>query len=170
MNKDVAIFVDDNYQELEFWYPYLRLQEQGIKPVVIGKEIQTYKSKLGYSVKAEMASSSVVNQQFAAIIVPGGYAPDTMRCDKSMLTLLKNTHEQGGIIAAICHAPWVLISANIVSGKNMTCYHSIKDDLINAGANYSDSEVVVDGNMITSRQPDDLPAFCREIIKSLFSK
>jgi len=165
--KNVGIFVDDEYQELEFWYPYLRLQEEGIKPVIIANEKKTYKSKLGYPVQADATTEDVAQRKFDAIIIPGGYAPDKMRCHKGMLRLVKDTHDRGAIIAAICHAGWVLVSAKIISGKKVTGYHSIKDDLVNAGANYVDEPVVVDKNIITSRQPDDLPVFCKAIIQQL---
>ena len=166
-DKHVGIFVENEYQELEFWYPYLRLQEEGIKPVIIANEKKTYKSKLGYPVEADTAAQDVVQKKFDAVIIPGGYAPDKMRCHKDMLRLVKDTHDRGAIIAAICHAGWVLVSANILSGKKVTGYHSIKDDLVNAGAEYVDEPVVVDKSMITSRQPEDLPVFCKAIIELL---
>jgi len=166
-DKKVGIFIENDYQELEFWYPYLRLQEEGIKPVIIGFEKKSYKSKLGYEVEVNVAANEVEKQQFDAIIIPGGYAPDKMRCHQSMLNLVKSTYDQGAIVAAICHAAWVLISARIIAGKKATCYHSIKDDLINAGAEYLDEVVVVDNNIITSRQPADLPMFCKKIIEGL---
>jgi protease I len=169
-NKSVGILVENDYQELEFWYPYLRLQEEGVIPLVIGHHKTVYKSKLGYEVEADVASKEVLQQTFDAIIIPGGYAPDKMRTHTSMLQLVKTNYENGSVIAAICHAAWVLSSAGILKGKNATCYHSIKDDIINAGANYSDEPVVVDGNLITSRQPFDLPAFCTAIINELSDK
>lgn len=166
-NKTVGILVENEYQELEFWYPYLRLQEEGIKPIIIGFEKKSYKSKLGYEVTADVSAKEVEHEKFDAIIIPGGYAPDKMRCHQPMLNLVKTNYDNGAIIAAICHAAWVLISANIIDGKNATCYHSVKDDLINAGGKYSDEPVVVDDNIITSRQPDDLPVFCKKIIEGL---
>ena len=165
--KDLGIFIENNYQELEFWYPYLRLKEAGFQLTIIGPEKKTYKSKLGYEVKADVAAQDVLNKNFAALIIPGGYAPDRMRVCKPMLTLVKQCYERGIIIASICHAIWVPVSAGIVSGKKATCYHTVKDDLINAGGQYLDQSVVVDGNLVTSRQPEDLPDFCREILAKL---
>lgn len=107
------------------------------------------------------------HDSFSAIIIPGGYAPDKMRVHQPYLNLTKNTFDRGAVVAAICHAAWVLISAKVVSGKKATCYHTIRDDLKNAGAEYLDEAVVVDGNLITSRKPDDLPVFCQKIIAGL---
>lgn len=165
--KTAAILIENNYQELEFWYPYLRLQEEGIKPVIIGHQSTTYKSKSGYPVTADVSAQEVEDEGFDVLIIPGGYAPDVMRTHTSMLKLTYSTYQRGNIVAAICHAAWVLISANIVSGKKATCYHAIKDDLINAGAHYLDEPVVVDENLITSRVPSDLPLFCKKIIARL---
>lgn len=166
-NKKVGIFIENNYQELEFWYPYLRLKEEGLSPLIIGPEKKTYKSKLGYEVCAEEAADKAQNRTFDALVIPGGYAPDLMRINEAMLHMVKNTLTEGGIVAAICHAIWVPISAKIISGKRATCYHTVRDDLINAGGEYLDQSVVVDGNLITSRQPDDLPDFCGKLIEGL---
>lgn len=169
-DKMVGILVEDDYQELEYWYPYLRLKEEGIKPIIIGPEKKAYRSKLGYEVRAEVSAKEIQQESFDAIIIPGGYAPDKMRAHQPMLDLVKTTFERGAIVAAICHAGWVLASANIISGKKVTCYHTIKDDLIHAGGEYLDEPVVVDKNIITSRQPDDLPVFCQKIIAGLESR
>lgn len=165
--KEIGIFIEDQYQELEFWYPYLRLKEEGYCPVIIGPQQKSYRSKLGYEVNADIAAEKAVDKSFAALIIPGGYAPDAMRVCAPMLTLVQNTDNKKGIIAAICHGIWVPISAKIMSGKKATCYHTVKDDLINAGGSYLDQSVVTDDNIITSRKPDDLPDFCREIRKKL---
>lgn len=165
--KKVGILIENEYQELEFWYPYLRLQEEGIEPLIIGKEIKSYKSKLGYEAKADITAEEASSMHFDAVIIPGGYAPDKMRTQQAMLRLIKKTHDRGNIIAAICHAGWVLISAKILAGNKVTGVKSIKDDLINAGAQYLDEQVVIDNNLITSRTPIDLPFFCQQIIKKL---
>ncbi|MGQ3889599.1 type 1 glutamine amidotransferase domain-containing protein [Legionella sp. CNM-1927-20] len=169
-NQKVGILIENDYQELEFWYPYLRLQEEGIEPLIIGKEVKSYKSKLGYEAKADITAEEASSMYFDAIIIPGGYAPDKMRVQPAMLRLVKNTYEQGSIVAAICHAGWVLISAKILNGKKVTGVKSIQDDLINAGAQFLDEQVVVDNNLITSRTPVDLPFFCQQIIKKLNNK
>src|SRR5439155_24922193 len=126
-----------------------------------------YKSKHGYPVKADAEADTVNAAQFDAVIIPGGFAPDYMRRSPAMIRLVKEAHEQGKVVAAICHAGWMLASAGIARGKTLTCFKSIKDDLVNAGANYVDREVVRDGNLITSRFPNDLPAFMREIVGAL---
>jgi protease I len=118
-------------------------------------------------VTADVAAADVSAKDFDGVVIPGGYAPDMMRRHKAILDLVKGCFEQGKPVAAICHAGWVPISAGILKGKTATCFFAIKDDMINAGVRYVDQEVVVDGNLITSRKPDDLPAFCRELVKAL---
>jgi protease I len=166
--KRVAILAENNYQELELWYPLLRLREAGAEVKVIGTgSAETYTSKHGYPVKVDAAADEVEAADFDAIIVPGGYAPDLLRRYEAVLNLVREAHQQGKVVAAICHAGWVLISAGILKGRQVTCVSAIKDDVINAGATYLDQEVVQDGNIITSRVPTDLPAFCRTIIAAL---
>jgi len=177
--KRVGIFVEKMYQEFEFWYPYFRMKEAGAKVSIIGTGAKEYPSLNGIPAPGGLAFKSVndlVNADavsaadFDALIIPGGFAPDYMRRSAAVLKLVKDCFEQGKIVATICHAGWVLASAGIVKGKTMTCLFSIKDDVIHAGANYVDQEVVRDGNLITSRLPDDLPAFLREIIAALKGK
>jgi protease I len=165
--KKVAVLAEEMYQEMELWVPYYRLKEEGADVKVVAPEKKTYKSKLGYPVTADVAASEVSAKDFDGVVIPGGYAPDMMRRHKAMLDLVKGCFEQGKPVAAICHAGWMLCSAGVLKGKTATCFHSIKDDVVNAGARYVDEEVVVDGNLITSRFPADLPAFCREIVKAL---
>jgi protease I len=177
--KRVGIFVENKYQEFEFWYPYFRINEAGAKVSIIGTGAKEYQSLNGIpapgglvfkSVNALVNADEVSADDFDALIVPGGFAPDYMRRSPAVLKLVRDCYEQGKIVAAICHAGWVLASAGILKGKKMTCVISIKDDVINAGAEYVDQEVVRDGNLITSRVPDDLPAFLREIIEVLKDK
>jgi protease I len=166
--KRIAILAENNYQDLELWYPLLRLREEGAEVKVIGTgSAETYTSKYGYPVKVDAAAHQVKAADFDAIIVPGGYAPDILRRYEAILTLVREANQQGKVVAAICHAGWVLISAGILKGRQVTCVSAIKDDVINAGATYVDQEVVQDGNIITSRMPGDLPAFCRTIIAAL---
>lgn len=165
--KRIAVLAEDYYQELELWYPLLRMREAGAEVVVVGPEETEYHSKLGYPVTADVAAYAVSADEFDAVIVPGGYAPDRMRRCQSMLDLVRGVFERGGVVAAICHAGWVPISANIAEGKRVTSFFAIKDDWVNAGAEWVDQEVVQDGNLITSRTPADLPAFCRTIIAYL---
>jgi protease I len=165
--KKVAILAENMYQEMELWVPYYRLKEEGADVKVVAPEKKTYTSKLGYPVNADVAAAEVSSKDFDGVVIPGGYAPDMMRRYPAMLKLVKDCFAEGKPVAAICHAGWVPISAGILKGKTATCFFAIKDDMINAGAKYVDEEVVVDGNLITSRKPDDLPAFCRELIKAL---
>jgi len=165
--KRIAILIEDMYNELEFWYPYYRMKEAGAKVTVIGAGAKEYHSKVGLPAPGGTSAESVKAADFDAVIVPGGYAPDRMRRSPAMLKLVHDCLVQGKIVAAICHAGWVLVSAQVLKGKKATCFSSIKDDLVNAGATYLDQEVVRDGNLITSRTPDDLPAFCREIIAAM---
>ncbi len=166
--KRVAVLAEDHYENLELWYPALRLREAGAKVTIVGpKAGETYKSKEGYPAKADLSMDDARASEFDAVVVPGGYAPDRMRRHQPMLRLVREACEQGKVVAAICHAGWVPVSAGILKGRTMTCVSAIKDDVINAGARYVDQEVVVDGNLISSRTPADLPAFCREIVKAL---
>ncbi len=164
----VAILAENNYQELELWYPLYRLREAGAEVIVVGPQSgETYKSKLGYPVRAQRGSAEITADDVDAIVVPGGYAPDLMRRDERLVALVRDAHAQGKVVAAICHAGWMLVSAGIAKGRRVTCFHSIKDDVIAAGGRYEDVPVVRDGNLITSRQPDDLPAFCGAVIDAL---
>ena len=152
---------------MELWYPKIRLIEEGAKVVVAGTGDKTYKGKNGYPLEVDGNIRDYKAKDFDAVIIPGGFAPDKLRSYKEVLDFVREMNKNGKVIAAICHAGWVLASAGIVKGKNVTCVSAIKDDMINASAHYFDKEVIVDKNLITSRKPDDLPAFCREIIKAL---
>jgi protease I len=166
--KRVAILAENMYQEMELWVPYYRLREEGAEVKIVGAAgAQSYTSKHGYPVTVDVQAQSTTAVEFDAVVVPGGYAPDMMRRHEAMVRLVREAAQQGKVVAAICHAGWMLVSAGIVKGKNATSFSSIKDDLVAAGAKWVDAEVVVDGTLITSRKPDDLPAFCREIITAL---
>ena len=165
--KRVAVLAEDLYEDPELWYPYYRLPEAGAEVRIIGPEAKVYESMHGYPVEAEASASGVSAEDFDAVVVPGGYAPDRLRRYPAVLNLLRGIYEKGGVVAAICHGGWVPISAGIMKGKRATCVSAIKDDLINAGATYLDQEVVVDSNLVTSRTPRDLPAFLPAIIAAL---
>lgn len=164
----VAVLVEQQYQEMEVWYPVYRLREAGYKVVLVGPEAgATYPSKLGYPAKSDKAAENVSVNDFDALVIPGGFAPDFLRRHEAVIKFVRHMAEQNKPIAAICHGPWVLCSTTALRGKKATCFFAIKDDVINAGANYVDAEVVRDGNIITSRKPDDLPAFVVELMKSI---
>jgi len=166
--RRIAVLAADLYQEMEIWYPLLRFREDGAETVAVGAEAgKTYLSKKGYPVVADKSIADVRAEDFDAVVIPGGWAPDTLRQDEHMLNFVRDMDKAGKVVAAICHAGWVLTSANILRGRKATCFIAIKDDMVHAGAQYVDQEVVVDGNLITSRMPTDLPAFCREIAKAL---
>ncbi len=166
--KRAAVLVEQQYQEMEIWYPVYRLREAGCQVTLVGPEAgQTYPSKLGYPARSDKAARDVSADDFDAIVVPGGFAPDFLRRHESVLKLVGTMAEQGKVVAAICHGPWVLCSTQALKGKRATCFFAIKDDVSNAGARYVDAEVMRDGNLITSRKPDDLPAFMQAIIQAV---
>jgi protease I len=166
--KTVAILVEDLYQELEVWYPLLRLKEAGAEVLVVGSgSAKQHKSTLGYPIEVDKYAHDVKAEEFDAVVIPGGYAPDLMRRYPAMVSLVRDASQQGKVVAAICHGGWMLASADVVRGRKVTAFFSIKDDLVNAGATFVDERVVVDENLITSRKPEDLPAFCRALCLSL---
>jgi protease I len=168
--KRIAILVDNLYQDQEVWYPYFRFQEAGADVITIGaKAGETYTSKHGCPIKSEKSYEEVRVADFDGVVVPGGYAPDLIRRHSAANRFVHDMDQQGKLVAAICHGGWVLCSADMLKGRKATCFFAIKDDVIHAGAKYEDAEVVIDGNLVTSRKPEDLPAFCRASIAVLAS-
>ncbi|MDX1709059.1 MAG: type 1 glutamine amidotransferase domain-containing protein [Desulfobacterales bacterium] len=166
--KKVVIPVESLFNTFEFWYPYYRLKEAGAEVVVVGSgSAETYSGKPGTDVKVDASIEQVTATEFDGIVIPGGYAPDIMRRYPKMVQMVKDLFTNGKVVAAICHAGWMLASAKILKGRTVTSFFAIKDDLEHAGAEWIDQEVVVDGNLITSRTPDDLPAFMRAVISAL---
>ena len=165
--KKIAILVDNVYQEMEVWYPLFRLQEAGATVVTVAaKAGETYTSKLGYPVKSQLSYDDARASDFDGVVVPGGYAPDHIRRHPKANQFVHDVNAQGKLVAAICHGPWVLCSAGgMLKGRKATSFFAIKDDVVNAGAHWVDAEVVVDGNLVTSRKPEDLPAFCKACIE-----
>lgn len=164
--KKYVMLVEDGFEDLELWYPVIRLREEGAEVYLVsGEKGKVYTGKHGLKAKSDKSVSEISSNEIDGILVPGGWAPDKLRRNKEILQLVKNVNENGKLVAAICHAGWVLVSAGILKGKKMTCVSAIIDDVVNAGAEYYDSEVVVDGNLVTSRTPEDLPSYMREIIK-----
>lgn len=169
--KRVAVLVEQKYEEMEVWYPVYRLREAGAKVFLVGPDAgAVYPSKLGYPARADAAAGDVNADQFDAVVIPGGFAPDYIRRHHAMIQLVRDTYAKGKPVAAICHGPWVLCSTPALKGRKATGFHSIRDDMVNAGATFVDQEVCVDGNVITSRKPDDLPAFAAAIIKAVKGK
>lgn len=171
LGKTIAILVEHEYQDQEVWYPYLRFQEEGATVWVVGTGSRPeYVSKYGYPITVDKTADQVSASQLHAIIVPGGWAPDRLRQYESVNRLVREMVHSGKVVGAICHAGSVLVSAGVLPGKTVTCFKAIKDDMIAAGANFVDQEVVVDGNLITSRKPQDLPAFCRAVLAALIGE
>jgi protease I len=169
--KKVLLFVENGFEDRELMYPYYRLQEAGYKVEVVGPKAKvTYKGEYGLTIESSFSPKNVNIDDYVAIIIPGGRAPDRMRTNKSMINLVKKAFQKGKVIAAICHGPQLLIETGVMNGKRATCYVSVSTDLKNAGGIYLDKSVVVDGNLVTSRFPADLPNFCRETLKLLEKK
>ncbi len=165
LGQRCLMFVADVYEDLELWYPKLRLVEAGAEVVVAGPEKgRTYAGKNGYPCTSDSALDGLRAADFDFLVVPGGFAPDKLRRLDTVKTLTRDIFQAGKLVAHICHGGWIPISAGIMNGYTCTSTPGIKDDLVNAGATWIDQEVVVDRNMISSRKPDDLPAFCRAII------
>jgi protease I len=166
--KKVGILLDFDYEDLEVWYPLLRLREAGHETFTIAPEKgKVYNSKHGYACTSDFSIEQVTNESLDALVIPGGWCPDYLRRDARFLDLVRTMVSQNKPVAAICHGPWMLCSAKCIKGRRMTSYIAIKDDVENAGAIYEDAAVVVDGSLITSRMPCDLPQFCTAILKQL---
>ncbi|MDD4569584.1 MAG: type 1 glutamine amidotransferase [Tepidanaerobacteraceae bacterium] len=166
--KRVAILIEKFFDEKELIYPYYRLMEAGYEVHLVGsKKDETYPGKSSFTEKSTHSSNEVNADDYDAVVIPGGYSPDHMRRNQDTINFVREMDRLGKTIAAICHGPWMMASCCDLKGKKLTGFFSIKDDLVNAGAEYVDAEVVVDGNLITSRTPKDLPAFLKAIIKKI---
>ena len=162
------MMVDEGVEDAEFIYPYYRFQEEGYKVDIVGsKAKETYTGKHGVPIKSDLSPNEVNVDEYDALMIPGGRAPDKMRINESLVNIVKVTYKRGKVIAAICHGPQMLIEADIIRGKKATCWKSVATDLENAGATFIDAPAVVDGKLVTSRFPADLPKFCQETIKLL---
>jgi len=166
--KKVGVLVEFNYEDLELWYPLYRLREAGHETFTIGpEEGKSYTSKHGYPCKADQSIVSINHENLDALVIPGGWCPDYLRRDKRFVDLVKDMMAANKPVATICHGAWMLCSAKCIKGKHLTSFVAIKDDVENAGGLYEDSAVVVDGNLITSRVPSDLPEFCKALLQVL---
>lgn len=165
-DKRILIFVGDTYEDLELWYPKLRLAEAGAEVVVAGAIAgHVYEGKNGYPCQADVALADVRADDFDGLVVPGGFMPDKLRRDGHVLELVQGFASAGKLVAAICHGGWIPISARVYHGVRVTGSPGIKDDLVNAGAIWEDAPVVIDRHFVSSRKPDDLPDFCRGILQ-----
>jgi len=163
----VAVLIEALYQDMEVWYPYLRLREAGHEAVAAGCGAETYTGKYGYPIRVDAQVADLDAGELGGIVIPGGWAPDRLRLHEPVLALTRAMMEADKVVAAICHAGWVLASAGVCRGRELTSYVAIRDDLVNAGAKWVDREVVRDGGLVTSRTPDDLPAFMRATLAAL---
>jgi len=169
--EKVLLLTENGFEDRELMYPYYRFQEAGYQVIVVGpKAKETYNGEHGLTITSDLSSTDVNIDDYVAVIIPGGRAPDRMRLNKGLVKIIKEATMKEKVIAAICHGPQLLIEADVVKGKRMTCYMSVATDLKNAGGVYEDKPVVVDGNFVTSRFPADLPDFCRETLKVLRKK
>ena len=166
-DKTILFFAGPLYEDLELWYPKIRLEEEGARTIVAGTGEKTYQGKRGYPITVDTNVDQISAEDFDGLVIPGGYAPDIMRRSPRLLQLTREIYQAGKPVAFICHAGWVPISAGIVRGKRGTSVGAIRDDLVNAGMIWEDSPVVVDGNLISSRTPADLPVFCKALIAAL---
>ncbi|TWU09295.1 putative cysteine protease YraA [Symmachiella macrocystis] len=165
-NKRILIFVGDIYEDLELWYPKLRLIEAGATVTVAGPQADTsYAGKNGYPCVSDAKIDDMEAADFDGLVVPGGFMPDKLRRDPKVLQLVRDFDTAGKLVAAVCHGGWIPISAGVYKGVRVTGSPGIKDDLINAGALWEDTAVVVDRHFVCSRKPDDLPDFCRGILQ-----
>jgi len=164
----IAVLLENIYEDLEAWYPILRFREAGFEVDLIGpKKGVTYTSKHGYAAKSTHAIGAVKASQYVGVVIPGGYAPDKMRRDAKMVKFVRDMDKAGKLITSICHGPWLMCEADVLRGRKFTCVSAIKTDCINAGGKYLNKEVVVDGHLITSRTPPDLPAMMKACLKFL---
>lgn len=168
--KKILIFAAENFEDMELHFPRLTFQGEGARVTLAGLTDDTVYGKHGVPAVPDTTVDTCNAKDFDAIVIPGGYSPDHLRTNKHVLRILRDAAKANKAIAAICHAPWVLISAGLCEGKRMTSYHSIKDDMVNAGCEWVDEACVVDGHIITSRMPDDLPVFCEQIIEMVSAK
>lgn len=164
--KKALILIDEEWQAAEVIYPYYRLIEAGYETFLVAEKAGVaYTAKGGgYSMVSDLEASLVVMNEYEIVIIPGGNAPDKMRCKESMVQLVKQAFLKDKVIGAICHGPSMLIEADVLRESRVTCYRAIKQDVVNAGAVFEDAPVVADGNLITSRKPDDLPMFMKEVL------
>lgn len=165
--KKVAYLVEDGFEDLEFWVPLMRLQEEGARVTVVSEKIQTFTGKACLKATPDARVADVDPEEFDGLVVPGGWAPDKLRRSAAVLALVRRIDDRGKIVASICHGGWVLASAGIVRGRKATGSLGIKDDMVNAGAEWVDVPALRDGNLVWGRVVADIPDFCRELVAAL---
>ena len=167
--KRIAILAEEDFEDSELVEPLRAMRDAGARVTIVGSgSHDTYHGKRGKAkIKVDTTADKANIEDFDAIIIPGGYAPDKMRLHRPMIELVKRAFDSGKLVAAVCHGPQLLISANVVRGRRVTSWPSVAIDLKNAGANWVDEPVVQDGKLITSRKPSDLPRFSKAIIDAL---
>ncbi len=165
--RRVLIFLEDLVEDSEFLYPYLRFKEEGFDVVSAAPEMRYYSGKKGMNFKPDKTIQEVHGEEFDCVFIPGGYAPDRLRRYREVLDIVRRHYEEGKLVCAVCHGPWVLISAKVVKGKRVTGFFAIKDDLENAGAIYTGKPVEVDGNLITATDPNSMLEMIRVILKEI---
>lgn len=167
MTSQIAILVGPDYEDLEVWYPKLRLEEAGYSTVLAGLGESSYRGKNGYPCPVDAHVRDLDPEALAGVLAPGGWAPDKIRREEAALNCVRRVHEAGKLVATICHGPWILISAGVVRGRTLTSTPAIRDDIENAGARWVDEPVFVDGPVVSSRVPKDLPAFAPAMLRVL---
>ncbi len=170
MQRTLLAFLDDIYEDLELWYPKLRLEEAGFATHLAAPDLGSFAGKHGYPAAADLRLADARSEDFAGLLIPGGFMPDKLRRDAKVLSLTREFFAQGKLVAFICHGGWIPISAKILQGRRVTGSRGIKDDLENAGAIWVDEPVVVDGNLVSSRTPKDLAPFAKAMVDFLNSK
>ncbi len=163
----IAILVEQEYQDLEVWYPFLRLREAGHEVVIVGTEKKEYIGKYGYPIKADIACRDITVSEYDGVIIPGGWAPDFMRRTPAAAEFVAVMLDRNKMVASICHGGWILVSSKRITGRTVTSFMAVRDDLEAAGAQWVDEACVIDNNLITARTPDDLPVFIKAILAAL---
>lgn len=165
--KQILLITYDNCDDTECYYPLMRMREAGYAVTVASLEKKTIRGKHWFTVDADLLPQDIHPADYDALLLPGGTAPEKLRQSDAILSAVREILTAGKPVAAICHGPQLLISAGVLGGRHCTCYPGIRDDIVNAGALYEDAPVVIDGNLITSRRPDDLPDFMRAFIRAV---
>jgi protease I len=169
--KRIAVFLEKEFDATEALYPIIRFREEGAEVSVVGTgSAKVYQARQGLQLEVDRTAADLKGDQFDALIIPGGWAPDKLRQSQDVLRMVREAWKADRVVAAICHGPWVLISADIVKGRTVTSYPGIRDDLVNAGANWVERRVVRDGNLVTAMKPPDTGDFCRTIMEALIDE